>query len=90
MVTARDGFEVLAVPQSNVVCFRCCDDRPGSDARVLAVRDRMMTEGTFHLASSMVAGKRWWRATLMSPATDEADFSRLLGTIVDLYRRCEP
>jgi L-2,4-diaminobutyrate decarboxylase len=78
----RDGFEVLCEPESNLVCFR----REGDDVQVVEVRDRLMADGSFHLASSVVRGKRWWRATVMAPASDRASFSRLLDTIEAVQR----
>lgn len=87
MLGERDEFEALAEPESNLVCFRYADP-PGadSDRRHIAVRNKLMQEGKFHLASSFIDNRRWWRATIMAPASDEATFTRLLDTLAETYR----
>ncbi|NUU64786.1 diaminobutyrate decarboxylase [Enterobacteriaceae bacterium BIT-l23] len=82
MVRQRKTFEVLGEPESNLICFRYADaPGPDSDQLHIAVRNQLMQQGTFHLASSFVDNRRWWRATIMSPSTDDATFSRLLDAI---------
>lgn len=86
MITTRERVEALSRPESNLVCFRSADPPgPASDARHIAVRDHLMDQGTFHLTSSVVSGCRWWRATLMAPATDHTTLARLLDTIERAY-----
>ncbi|MGO4744485.1 pyridoxal phosphate-dependent decarboxylase family protein [Serratia quinivorans] len=88
ILSERDEFEVLGEPESNLVCFRYADT-PGADSDRLhiAVRNILMKEGKFHLASSVVDNRRWWRTTIMAPATDETTFTRLLDTLVNTYRK---
>ncbi|WP_161227267.1 pyridoxal-dependent decarboxylase [Streptomyces sp. SID8352] len=87
MVSARNTFEALSEPESNLVCFRYADGNdPHSEVRHIAIRDRLMGQGTFHLASSLVRNRRWWRATVMSPASDQAIFTQLLDTLEIAYQ----
>lgn len=87
MISERKTFEVLGEPESNLLCFRYAD-KPGpqSDRLHVAVRSKLMQQGVFHLASSFVDKRRWWRTTIMSPSTDDTTFSRLLDTLENTYR----
>ena len=64
-------------PESNILCFR--HGRAG--AAQAAIREALLAAGEFHLSSAEVAGERHLRVTVMSPATDEATFERLLDAI---------
>ncbi|MQY06811.1 pyridoxal phosphate-dependent decarboxylase family protein [Actinomadura macrotermitis] len=77
LLADRDGFEVLTKPDFNIVCFR----HRGSDADQVTIRDRLMDDGTFHLASSVIGGKRWLRATLISPNTDTATLTQMIHAV---------
>ncbi|RYZ43163.1 MAG: diaminobutyrate decarboxylase [Myxococcaceae bacterium] len=79
LLRARTDFETPFEPQSNVVCFRHRDAQ--GDPRQVALRDRLIAGGRFHLASSMVGGTRWLRATVMAPATDEQTLHALLDAV---------
>ncbi len=88
MILARKEFEGLCEPESNLVCFRYADTPgPDSDRLHIAVRNELMQQGIFHLASSFVDNRRWWRATIMAPSTDAPTFARLLDTLVHTYRK---
>ncbi|NVJ23872.1 MULTISPECIES: pyridoxal phosphate-dependent decarboxylase family protein [Myxococcus] len=79
LLCSHDDFETPFEPQSNVVCFRHRD--AAGDSRQVAIRDRLISEGHFHLASSVVSGTRWLRATVMAPATDEQTLHSLLDAV---------
>ncbi|RKG93857.1 pyridoxal phosphate-dependent decarboxylase family protein [Corallococcus terminator] len=79
LVRSRPDFETPFEPQSNVVCFRHRDAQ--GDPKQVALRDRLIADGRFHLASSMVGGTRWLRATVMAPATDEQTLHALLEAV---------
>ncbi|MFA0928029.1 pyridoxal-dependent decarboxylase [Pseudomonas syringae pv. tagetis] len=86
MIRERKEFEALSEPESNLVCFRYADPPGGhSDQLHIAVRNTLMQQGTFHLASSFVDNRRWWRTTIMAPSTDDSTFSRLLDTLERTY-----
>ncbi|WP_156959574.1 pyridoxal-dependent decarboxylase [Nocardia sp. BMG51109] len=81
LVRDHPNFETPFPPESNIVCFRHGTD----DTHQIRVRDRLIAGGTHHLASSLVNGRRYLRATVMSPATDESVLRDLLAEI----ERCE-
>ena len=74
---ARPGFEVAVEPQSNIVCFRV----DGDDALQLDLRRRLTETGTSYVSSTEFRGRRWFRLTLMNPATELADVETLVGEI---------
>jgi L-2,4-diaminobutyrate decarboxylase len=77
IISARPGFECPYVPESNILCFRY-----GSDgAEQIAIRERLLAIGDFHLSSTEIAGQRYLRLTVMAPSTDEATIERLLDRI---------
>jgi L-2,4-diaminobutyrate decarboxylase len=82
LISARDGFECLCRPESNILCFRYGDD----DALQVELRERLLAEGRFHLSSTEVSGVRWLRISVMAPATSEATIEELLDAIERLAR----
>jgi L-2,4-diaminobutyrate decarboxylase len=80
LIDAREGFECLARPESNILCFRYGRD----SARQIELRERLLAAGRFHLSSTEVDGERWLRMAVMAPATDEATIEALLDEIESL------
>jgi L-2,4-diaminobutyrate decarboxylase len=76
-IAARPGFEVPYEPESNILCFRY--GRDGD--RQVAIRERLIAEGDFHLSSTVVSGERYLRIVVTAPATDEAAIERMLDAI---------
>jgi L-2,4-diaminobutyrate decarboxylase len=76
-ISAREGFECLCRPESNILCFRYGDDA----ALQIELRERLLSEGRFHLSSTEVGGERWLRISVMAPATSEATIEELLDSI---------
>jgi len=64
-------------PESNILCFRFGP----SGAAQAAIREALIERGEFHLSSAEIAGERFLRVSVMSPASDEATFARLLDAI---------
>lgn len=79
-ITARDGFETLCEPESNILCFRCGDD----GALQTRIRKRLMHEGEFLISQADVGGRRWLRMAIMNPLTDAATVNRLLDRIEEI------
>ena len=77
LLRGRPGFHVPAAPQSNILCFRYGDD----DDLQERIRARLLAEGSFHLSSALVGGRRHLRVCVMNPATDEGDLRALLERI---------
>jgi L-2,4-diaminobutyrate decarboxylase len=77
LISAREGFECLCRPESNILCFRY-----GRDAALqVDLRERLLAEGRFHLSSTEVSGERWLRMSVMAPATGEETIAELLDSI---------
>jgi L-2,4-diaminobutyrate decarboxylase len=82
LIEARDGFECLSRPESNILCFRY-----GRDPKLqLALRERLLEERRFHLSSTEVNGERWLRMSVMAPATTEETVAALLDAIEETAR----
>jgi L-2,4-diaminobutyrate decarboxylase len=82
LISAREGFECLCRPESNILCFRYGRD----DALQVELRERLLAEGHFHLSSTEVSGERWLRMSVMAPATSEETVEELLDSIEELAR----
>jgi L-2,4-diaminobutyrate decarboxylase len=82
LISARDGFECLCRPESNILCFRY----RGDDALQVELRERLLAEGRFHLSSTEVTGVRWLRMSVMAPASSEGTIEELLDSIERLAR----
>ena len=77
LISAREGFECLTRPESNILCFRY-----GRDPELqLRLRERLLHERRFHLSSAEVNGERWLRMTVMAPATTEETIAELIDAI---------
>jgi L-2,4-diaminobutyrate decarboxylase len=77
LIEAREGFECLCRPESNILCFR-----RGRDPDLqIELRSRLLAEGRFHLSSTEVHGERWLRMAVMAPSTSEATIEALLDEI---------
>jgi L-2,4-diaminobutyrate decarboxylase len=79
-ISAREGFEVLCAPESNILNFRV----DGDDGFQTRIRKAIMHEGDFLLSQADVGGRRWLRMAVMNPLTDEATVERLLDRIGEL------
>jgi L-2,4-diaminobutyrate decarboxylase len=79
-IVARPGFEVLCVPESNILCFR----HVGDDGLQTRIRQQLMRDGDFLLSQADFGGRRWLRLTVMNPLTSEATILRLLERIEEV------
>jgi L-2,4-diaminobutyrate decarboxylase len=78
LLAAEPDFEVPYEPESTIVCFR----HTGSDdAGQLAIRERLMARGSFHLSAALVAGRRHLRLVVGAPSTTEATVAALAEEI---------
>jgi L-2,4-diaminobutyrate decarboxylase len=77
LLRERPGFAVPYRPETNILCFRY---GPAGAAQA-AIREALMESGDFHVSSAEIAGERHPRVTVMSPATGEETFGRLLDAI---------
>jgi L-2,4-diaminobutyrate decarboxylase len=81
-ILTRPRFQVLHVPESNILCFRFVGDRWMPDDRLDALNLELRTtynrEGDGWITSTVLGGRRVLRATMMNPRTTTADLARVL------------
>jgi L-2,4-diaminobutyrate decarboxylase len=82
LIRARPGFECPCRPESNILCFRWGRD----SERQVAIRERLLSDGDFHLSSTEIGGERYLRITVMAPATDDDTIERLLDAVEEADR----
>jgi L-2,4-diaminobutyrate decarboxylase len=78
------GVEIPVVPESNILCFRL----PGSDARQLELRKRVLAEGDFYITSTQFRGRRYLRLVFMNPDTALDDVHRLMEQVLRFRVEC--
>lgn len=74
-LAAAPDFELLMLPQTNIVCFR--HGRTGQ----AELRQKIVESGAFHLTQVNLGGNVWLRTTVMNPFTTEHDLDALLECI---------
>jgi L-2,4-diaminobutyrate decarboxylase len=82
-LAARDDFETLHAPESNMLCFRwrpaAGDASDGTlDALTLALRERYNRSGAGWISTTVLGGRRVLRVTIMNPRTGDAELSALV------------
>jgi L-2,4-diaminobutyrate decarboxylase len=82
LIRSRPGFDCPYRPESNILCFRFGHD----SERQVAIRERLLAGGDFHLSSTEIAGERYLRITVMAPATDDGTIERLLDAVEEAGR----
>jgi L-2,4-diaminobutyrate decarboxylase len=83
LIEAREGFECLSRPESNILCFRY-----GRDGQLqVRLREQLLRERRFHLSSTEVNRERWLRMSVMAPATTEETVEELLDAIEEAAPR---
>ncbi|MCE9632599.1 MAG: aminotransferase class V-fold PLP-dependent enzyme [Methylophilales bacterium] len=68
-------FELLMMPETNIVCFR---HQSGDSS---AIRKKLVVSGAFHLTQVNLHGEIWLRTTIMNPFTSNSDLDFLLEQI---------
>jgi L-2,4-diaminobutyrate decarboxylase len=76
-ISGLPDFECPAEPEANILCFRAA----GADQAQIAARDAMISDGSYHLSTAEVAGRRWLRAAFMSPETTLDDVKRMIERV---------
>jgi L-2,4-diaminobutyrate decarboxylase len=81
-VCGHPQFEAVHRPESNILCFRFVGDRSRSDedldALNLALRTAYNRGGDGWITTTVLAGRRVLRATIMNPRTTSRDVERVL------------
>ncbi|WP_229407051.1 pyridoxal phosphate-dependent decarboxylase family protein [Methylobacillus flagellatus] len=85
LVADAPDFELLMLPQTNIVCFRYLGnaalDATALDTLQTNIRTTLLEQGLFHLSQANVGGKTWLRCTLMNPYTRAPHQEALLDNI---------
>ena len=76
-IASQPDFDAPYIPESNILCFR----HTGADMDQLAIRDRLIQKGCFYLSSTSIAGQRFLRMVIISPATTRDDITALVHAI---------
>jgi L-2,4-diaminobutyrate decarboxylase len=88
MVQASPGFEALHLPETNILCFRYTGaDGRGPDAADETnrrLRERYNAAGDGWITSTVLAGRRVLRVTIINPRTTEAHLARVLDGLAVL------
>ena len=88
MIDAREDFEALHEPETNILCFRFVGDRTldddALDAINLDLRTRYNRGGNGWMTTTVLGGRRVLRVTVMNPRTAEAHLQSLLGELARL------
>lgn len=85
MLQAHPDFELLTMPQTNIVCFRHLVKEVSSEQlnrHQADLRKRIVEGGQFHLTQVELHGKLWLRTTLMNPYTQQEHLQALMDCIV--------
>ena len=84
-IGARDDFEALHAPESNILCFRYLGKGSLDDERLdglnLRLREAYNRSGDGWITTTVLAGRRVLRVTIMNPRTTTADVERLLDRL---------
>ena len=87
LLEARDDFETLHAPESNILCFRWTGGRssgavPTDDAALDRVnrelREAYNRSGAGWITATVLGGRRVLRVTVMNPRTGRAELERLV------------
>jgi L-2,4-diaminobutyrate decarboxylase len=88
MIDARDDFEVLHAPETNILCFRWLGDLTldddALDAINLDLRTRYNRGGHGWMTTTVLGGRRVLRVTVMNPRTTDTHLESLLGELARL------
>jgi L-2,4-diaminobutyrate decarboxylase len=84
-VADRRDFEALHEPEANILCFRYVGPHPPDPARLdqinLRLREQYNRSGDGWITTTMLAGRRVLRATIMNPRTSAPDVDRTLDRL---------
>lgn len=73
-------FSCPVAPQSNILCFRV----DGDDTLQLKLRDKLISEGSFYVSTTMFRGLRYLRLVIMNPDTTMDTIKKLARRIREL------
>jgi L-2,4-diaminobutyrate decarboxylase len=77
-ISALPDFECPARPDANILCYRL---RDRDDAAHLAIRDALIADGSFHLSTAEINGRRYLRCSFMNPDTTMEDVKGMIERV---------
>ncbi|HEV7919355.1 MAG TPA: hypothetical protein VGR02_01045 [Thermoanaerobaculia bacterium] len=81
-VNGIEELEAMHEPQLDIFCFR----HRGGDALNGAIRERLIRGGMARITTTVLAGRRMRRVTMINPRTTRAHIGRLLDEVLRLGR----
>jgi L-2,4-diaminobutyrate decarboxylase len=85
VLRARDDFETIHEPESNILCFRYTG-RGADDAFNLRLREAWNRSGEGWITTTLLGGRRVLRVTVMNPRTTETHVRRLVDGLARLAK----
>jgi L-2,4-diaminobutyrate decarboxylase len=86
-IAARDDFEAMHEPESNILCFRWRGDGTAGDAALdeanRLLRERYNRSGRGWITATVLDGRRVLRVTVMNPRTTGEHTARLLDGLAE-------
>jgi L-2,4-diaminobutyrate decarboxylase len=87
-LSARRDFEALHEPESNILCFRYVGDGSLDAERLdrlnLRLREDYNRSGEGWITTTLLAGRRVLRVTVMNPRTTPVDMERALHRLAEM------
>lgn len=90
LISQDPKFEILMMPQTNIVCFKHKSEHWESSSisqrnqHQSNLRQKMIQGGAYHLTQVMINGECWLRTTLMNPMTKTEDLKYLLNRLSNI------
>lgn len=89
IITDNPELSLATQPEANIICFRYVAKAYDNDTlnRInLAIRDKIIKEGSFYVVQAEVEGLLYIRLTIINPVTAISDFESLIQRII-IYGR---
>jgi L-2,4-diaminobutyrate decarboxylase len=86
-IESRKDFELLMMPETNIVCFRYLShklDPNKLNPLQSHIRRQLIKSGSFHLSQVDIHAHTWLRACIMNPFTSAQDLDDLLNNICEV------
>jgi L-2,4-diaminobutyrate decarboxylase len=83
-INTSDDFELGAIPESNIVCFRLKNPKGDSNKQVAAIRKKIVRDGEYYIVQTVIDGNVYFRTTIMNPFTN----MEILKGLIEKIRTC--
>ncbi|MEO7857418.1 MAG: aminotransferase class I/II-fold pyridoxal phosphate-dependent enzyme, partial [Gemmatimonadaceae bacterium] len=93
LLVAHPSFDVMHVPECNILCFRWVGDRTRDDESLDALnrelRERYNRSGSGWITATNLGGRRVLRVTIMNPRTGPREVAEIIAGLDAEARRIE-